>query len=242
MAHDANAAQPLADLPPDDFAQKFGGLPTRELVVLVQAATANQRPVDGEHIIRAFFYRYQRVVMKAVVKKLGWSIDDGLRASLVNSTFLEFLSECYQFDANRAGTDSEAEGNLRTWLSQRANWLVLRFIRDRRGDPVQVVDPTDLDAVQPEPPEVEDRPEESELHVRLIEWKNTLPERERDILDAYYNDLHAGQKADRLPSDVIGALEKRYGITASAIRHIKKRLLHQAKVYLSETEANSPHA
>lgn len=248
MALRANpaAVAPLPDLSADDPAQAFGGLPASRLIKLVQAANGDPQHPEADTILRAFFHRYQRYVMAVVIHKLRWNRDPDLRAGLVNSTFLEFFSECGDFDADLAPSDWAGEGNVKRFLATRAKWLVLKYFRDQRANPLVAVDPDKLpepaaDKSGPALPD-DDVPDESELHARVLAWKDTLPVRERDIIDAYYNDLHERQKADRLPTAVVATLKKRYGITDSAIRHIKKRLLRQAQEFLTGPFTPATHA
>lgn len=226
---------PLASLSRDHPAQVFAALSARELVKLVQGANQNPHAPEAQLVLTAFYHRYGPNLVAVVGRVLGPLCDRSSLQEVVHDTFLHFFQRSAEFDPERAPDDDACDHNLRAYLAQLATWKARDSAAFHRSLGADAVDGATLDhhanrtllAGAPDAVRTDPLASSTERISRVAEWLASLDDMEAEVLRTYYLDDHLGQKSDRLPVGVAQKIAAQYGVTTSAIRHVKLKLVRQ---------------
>lgn len=217
---------PLESLPADHPAQAYGALSARELLRFVQEASGRLDHPETQVVYTAFYHRYYRYLMTVVTNKLGFVRDENAIREIVHDALAAFFRRCGKFDLSRAKDDVGVDRLVRVYLARLAKWKAENarsfersFSRD--GDDGEFLERMTI-------PEQTDSVPGRDVRA-VTEWIESLRPVDQDVLRAYFLDDVAGRKSDRLPSGVAEEIARRHGVTTSAIRHIKRKLLDDAR-------------
>lgn len=237
------AELPLATPPDSTVTTPTDGtrVSARDLVRLVQTATGDPGSRESQVVFEAFYERYSRYVATVVTRYLGHLVDRTGVAEVVHDVFLAFFQDSQRFDVERTADDDTCDRNLRTYLALLAKWKATDARAFQQSFGANAADSQtvemhlqsrDAGGVPDSSKRDVSMPPSEEL-LRIVEWLESLPERDQDVLRAYYCDDHAGQKSDRLPEEVTRRLAEKYNITPANLRKIKAKWLAEARAKFS---------
>lgn len=195
----------------------------RELVRRVQQAMSRSDYPGRQQVFRTFVIRLRPFVLSVLARLPALRASGVELEDAAQMVFVDFFRHCLSFDPDRAPSDFECEVNLRTFLAQRARWVASACWRNRSRVPSEPMESDDIAATEAQEESV------NRAALQLGQWLDSLPAREQDIFRAYFLDDHPGRKGDRLPASVVSALCRTYKVTPSNLRHIKLKLMKQAR-------------
>lgn len=218
----------LSSLPSDHPAQVFAALSARELVALVQQASTRIGQPETQVVFTAFYHRYYAYLMTVVSNRLTMVRDDHALREIVHDVLVAFFRKVSAFDLSRAADDDGLDRLVRSYLARLARWKSDDARSFQAGFARDTIDPTEWERHVAVASDAEEG-EATTLQQAVAEWLSGLRPVEDDVHRAYYLDDQAGRKSERLPGGVAAELAERHGLTTSAIRHIKLKLLREAR-------------
>lgn len=224
-------APPVVLQPFDSTPGAWAAAPARALVTAVKSACQRQLDQAASTVLTGFYERYSRYVLKVANSVLGVEADPAVITEVVHDTFMAFWEHADKFDVDRTPTDETCDANVRTYLARRARWIAGNRRALERSCVTVPVETAVLARHIAETVETE-TPDVSVECRRTAEWLATLTPREQDVLRAYFVDCHSGQKSERLPEHVVQRLCQDHGVTPSALRHMKRKLVTRLRQHL----------
>ena len=227
----------MPQLPADHPAQRFAALPARELVALAQGASGDRTGARSQAIFTALYYRYYPYLSRVVSNALGFIYDRDAIQEIVNDALAAFFRASGKFQLGLAGDEAGCERLVRSYLARLARWKASHARSFQKSFGADVLDLEELDARlnqlarfgAPAAAEAAGDPAGDPRAERVARWLDALRAVERDVVQTYFFDDHAGRKSTRLPDGVARRLAEKHGVTTSNIRHLKRKLQQQLR-------------